>query len=193
MSRRVDKDHLDKWLDDGLHLPTRTLLLAGELDDDSVTYVAQRLHLLLASPAPLTVLLNSNGGAVDAALVLHDLLRGASDSGCHVTVRVTGAAQSAAVVVLQAGDTRELTPSGVVMYHPGTAGLEATPEPESEAMWRLYRRLGKLCDDVVYASMRQAEPGLSRSTFRRRVLRGLVAVGQEAVDYGLVDRVVEVT
>lgn len=189
-SRRVDKDHVEKWLDEGLHLPTRTLLIAGDLDDDMVTYVAQRVHVLNAAgeSAPVNVLLNSSGGNVDAALVIHDLLRALNG---HVTVRVTGSAASAAVVILQAGDTRELTATSSVIYHPGTCGLEATPTPEAERVWRFWKALSNKCDEIVRRGMaRNSGTEMSPSRFRSQVLRGLIGIGQEAVTLGLADQVV---
>lgn len=188
-SKRVDKDHVEKWLDDGLHLPTRTLLIAGDVDDELVTYVAQRVHVLNAAgeSAPVNVLLNSSGGAVDAALVIHDLLRALNG---HLTIRVTGSAASAAVVILQAGDTRELTATSSVIYHPGTSGLEATPTPEAERMWRYWQLLGSKCDDIVRERMARSGNVLTPARFRTQVLRGLIGIGQEAVSLGLADQVV---
>jgi ATP-dependent protease ClpP protease subunit len=188
-SKRVDKDHVEKWLDDGLHLPTRTLLIAGDIDDDLVTYVAQRVHVLNAAgeSAPVNVLLNSSGGAVDAALVIHDLLRALNG---YLTIRVTGSAASAAVVILQAGDTRELTATSSVIYHPGTSGLDATPTPEAERMWRYWQLLGSKCDDIVRERMAKSGNVLTPARFRTQVLRGLIGIGQEAVILGLADRVV---
>lgn len=187
---RKQINNIESWLDEGIHVPTRTFLIAGDIDDDMVTYVAQRVHVLNADngSAPTTVLLNSNGGNVDAALVIYDLL---SSLNGNLTIRVVGSAMSSAAVILQAGDVRELTPNSSVMYHPGTSGLESTPTPESETMWRFWKQMNKRCDDIVHERMvRSSGRNISATQFRTRVIRGLVGIGSKAVALGLADYVI---
>lgn len=62
---------------------------------------------------PKTILINSDGGDVAAALAIYDAL-----SGRDIDTVATGACQSAATIVLQAGQVRYATPHTYFRVHP---------------------------------------------------------------------------
>jgi ATP-dependent protease ClpP protease subunit len=184
MARRIDKDHIDKWMENGLHLPTRTILLTGDIDESTLRKLLSCLHILQAASRtdPITVIINSEGGEVDMALACYDLLVGHDG---HVTTRCVGSAMSAALVMMCAGDSREITCNSTFMNHPGTQVLDSTPTPESRVMWDLSIGMASRCDDIVYECMRDSQPLLTRRKYNAQLLRGIVYVGGHAIPAGL--------
>jgi len=61
--------------------------------------------------------INSVGGEVDAGIAIYNKIRNLSENGISVATRVEGAADSAAAIVAQAGDTREVAIGSEMMVH----------------------------------------------------------------------------
>lgn len=61
--------------------------------------------------------INSVGGEVDAGIAIYHKIRDLSKSGIAVTTRVEGAADSAAALIAQAGDIREIAVGSEMMVH----------------------------------------------------------------------------
>lgn len=89
--------------------------LFGPIDADTVVDVAA--YLLAAWPLPITVLIDSQGGEVDAALDIAALLAEYAERTGHPVTTVTTRAQSGAGIVAQAGARRVIHPHGVVGMH----------------------------------------------------------------------------
>lgn len=163
-------------------LERRIVAVTGALDAERVTDLAARLlHLDALSVAPVTVHLDSPGGDVGAALVLVDTL-GAMRAPVHVVL--VGQAVGAAVAVLAAGDERSMYPHArVVLTEPelptiqGDAGHVASEVAE-------HRRLLDAAYDVIAQRC-----GRSRADVARDAQRRLLMTADDAVAYGLVERV----
>lgn len=61
--------------------------------------------------------INSTGGEVNAGVAIYNKIRQLSQNGATVTTRVEGAADSAAALIAQAGDIREVAVGSEVMVH----------------------------------------------------------------------------
>lgn len=163
-------------------LARRIVAVTGPLDAATVTDLAARiLHLDALGAEPVTVRLDSAGGDVEAALVLVDTF-GALRAPVHVVV--VGQAVAAAAVVVAAADEASIYPHARIVLAepelPPVAG-DAT-HLEAEAAER--RRLLDAAYDVLARRCGRPREEVAQDARRRRVL-----TAEEAVGYGLVDRV----
>lgn len=76
--------------------------------------------------APITVVFNSPGGVVTDGFTLYDFLRELSKRGHHITTKCMGAAASMGAILMQAGDTRVMTPNSFMMVHEISGQNEGT-------------------------------------------------------------------
>lgn len=65
----------------------------------------------------ITFEVNSPGGNVFEGLALYDFMRGLSERGHHITTVAIGMAASMGGILLQAGDTRVMTPNAFMLIH----------------------------------------------------------------------------
>jgi len=182
------KDATDDAHEHGLIFSTRTIHLSGEVDTDMTSKLALNLSLLQmrGSTQPITIVINSGGGDVQQALAMYDFIR---SSGCHITTVALGSCESSACILLQAGDLRKAYRGTTVMYHSGTDSIPELSTEEFPANYAHCRVLDKLCNDIIYARMRAANPKLKPSQFKRMVASGMYYAGASVVTWGLVDEI----
>ena len=99
-------------------LRDRTVMLIGEIDDDSSSsVVAQLLHLESVNPEKsIKLLINSNGGSITSGLSIYDTMQYVNPD---VETVITGIAASMASVIAQAGapGKRSIMPNARMMIH----------------------------------------------------------------------------
>jgi ATP-dependent Clp protease protease subunit len=184
------RDDVSTLFENGVYLPTRTLVLSGDVDGELAAAAIKGLHLLDAiSTLPITVVLNTPGGEEQAGMAIFDAIR---QCRSHVTVVGTGEVMSMGAWILQAADTRVLTPNALVMIHYGTATLgDATTRD-----FQLYAEQVKLWDaameDCFLAKIHEKQPDFTRTALKRMLVVDTYLSAQEAVELGLADAVQEV-
>jgi ATP-dependent protease ClpP protease subunit len=98
----------------------RSVCVFGELTDDLVSKLAPDiLRLRSIGDAPITVFINSNGGAVRCAEFIHGLLcsKGASGRRPRIITVAIGNAGSAAATLLALGDYAIAYPKSAIYFH----------------------------------------------------------------------------
>jgi len=164
---------------------SRTVLVFGAITDDSASGVARRLIALDAdSPAPIDMLVSSPGGHLESGDALHDIIRFIT---APVNMIGTGWVGSAATHMYLAvpRERRYCLPNTRFLIHQpsGGAGGQATD-------------IAIHAQEIIKARERVART-ISRETGRplEQVLsdieRDRWLSAQEAVDYGLVGRIIE--
>lgn len=153
--------------------------------DDCVTYrnFINELNALGAKKN-INVLIQSGGGDVFAANAIYNALVANSAT---ITATIIGLCASAATIILQAATTRRIAKNGVVMAHNPKVTLRGSYEADDllklaevtdkvkESIMSVYRdRLGKTDEEI--------EELMNAETWY---------VGQEAVDNGFCDEVIE--
>lgn len=147
------------------------------------TVIAQVLHLESVAPElPIQLFLNSSGGDLSAVLAIYDTLQYVH---CDISVTCVGEVIAASAALLAAGTRgmRAVLPHTRVVLRPLEASARgAIPDLilASEEVERLRRQL----EGVI-----AAHSGQNEETVRRHLERERVLGAQEAVDYGLADRV----
>ncbi len=167
-------------------LADRIIYLGTEIDDGVANAViAQLLHLASESPeVPVSLYINSPGGSITAMLAIYDAMQFVSTP--VETVCVGQAAWTAAVLLAGgAGDKRAILPHGrVVLHQPATQGRGTIPDLILEA--EEVARVRLLLEEIL-----ARHTGRTAAQVRDDTDRDLVLPGSAAVDYGIVDRVLE--
>jgi ATP-dependent Clp protease protease subunit len=163
-------------------LERRIVFVRDRLDHDTATLVTAQLMTLDADDtSPVTLVVNSGGGPVDAVAGLLDtidLVR------CPVDTSCVGRAEGTAAVVVAAGTGRRRCGRGAT-FRLRLPDLEAAGPADRlrrdvESATRVQR---ELVDRLA------AITGQSRALVARDVERGRLLTADEAVTYGLVDEV----
>ncbi|PWF80190.1 ClpP family protease [Kocuria rosea] len=166
-------------------LVERIVYLGTEIDDGVANVlIAQLLYLdSYGSDQPIGFYLNSPGGSTTAMLAVYDAMQ---HVGAPVETTCVGQAASAAAVLLAAGapGRRSVLPHArVVLHQPAAQGQGTIPDLILEA-------------EEIARTREQLEQVLARHTgrspqqVREDTDRDLVLTAEEAVAYGVADRVV---
>ena len=164
-------------------LKTRTILLSGEVDKDSAErFIRQLLLLESLSEDPITVLVDSPGGDVDAGYAIFDMIRFVRPS-----VRIVGmglVASAAALILLAVPKDRRLgLPNSHYLIHQplsGIRGVATEIEIHARELEKTRERINKIISD---------ETGQSIERVRKDTDRDYWMGAEEAKEYGLISRI----
>lgn len=175
----------------------RTYYFNGEVDSSSVGKAIDTLsrwtRLDGDEKKPYTFILNSPGGSVVPGLALYDFLvsKVRAKHGHPLRTEALGMAASMGAVLLQAGDTRVMSPQASLLIHKGslaTAGSAAEVEDTVEWVRSLQKRLLTIIADRAEAS--GAPKALTRDEIEQRwERRDWWMTADQALEWGLVDEV----
>ena len=167
-------------------LRDRIVFLGRALDDDVANLVvAQLLFLEGEDPErPIHLYINSPGGDMTALFAIHDTMRFLRSP---VSTMCVGQAASAAAVLLAAGEPgmRYTLPNSRVLIHQPHGGAQG----QSTDIEIQVREMVELRDRMVEVLVRST--GQTRERILADIDRDHILRGQAAVDYGLVDDVLD--
>ncbi|WP_241664086.1 ATP-dependent Clp protease proteolytic subunit [Oecophyllibacter saccharovorans] len=164
----------------------RKVLIFGGVNDRMAREVTGRLLALAgASTAPIEVYVNSPGGHVESGDTIHDMIRFV-DSQAPVTMIGTGWVASAGALIFAAGapERRLCLPNTRFLLHQpmgGVRGPATDIDIEAREIIKMRERLNR-----IFAR----ETGQSFEKIARDTDRNHWMSAQEAVDYGLVSRII---
>jgi ATP-dependent Clp protease, protease subunit len=164
-------------------LKTRTILLSGEIDkESSERFIRQLLLLESLGSDPVTVLIDSPGGDVDAGYAIFDMIRFVS-----APVRIVGmglVASAAALVLLAVPKDRRLgLPNSHYLIHQplsGIRGVATEIEIHARELEKTRERVNRVIAD---------ETGQSIERVRKDTDRDFWMNADEAISYGLIARI----
>jgi ATP-dependent Clp protease, protease subunit len=166
-------------------LKDNIIFLGRPVDDDVASLIiAQMLFLEAENPEKdIAIYINSPGGSVSAGMAIYDTMQYIKPD---VATYCVGQAASMAAVLLASGTKgkRTVLPNSRVLIHQpwlsGLQGQQSDIEIHARDMFMMRDRLDEL---LAYHTGKTKEE-VHRDTERDRILGA-----QEAVEYGLVDRV----
>lgn len=165
-------------------LARRTVMLDRALDAETATLVAAQLMTLDADGSePITLLVNSPGGPLDAAAAVLDtidLVRGSVDTTC------LGQAVGTAAVVVAAGTGRRRIGAGAQVRLRLADVALAGPAGQLDADVAYLRDLRRALIDRLAGIT-----GQDRQLIERDIDAGRSLTAAETVAYGLVDEVIQ--
>jgi ATP-dependent Clp protease, protease subunit len=167
-------------------LKDRIIFLGTQVDDQVANaLVAQMLFLQSDDPkADIHLYINSPGGSVSAGMAIYDTMQFVS---CDVATYCIGQAASMGAVLLAAGAAgkRFALPNARIMIHQPLAGMQGTAE-EIAIHVREFQRIKQKLNGILLKHTGQTLQKIEQDTERDRFMSS-----EEAVTYGLIDRVVE--
>src|SRR6516225_4316348 len=167
-------------------LKDRIIFLQGEIDDDSANLiVAQMLFLQFDDPkADIHLYINSPGGSVTARISVYDTKHYVT---CDVAAYCIGMAASMGATLLAAGSKgkRNALPHAEVMIHQVLGGARGAATDMLIRTKQLLR-IKKQMNEILQKHTGQPLERIEKDTDRDRFM-----TAKEALDYGLVDKVLE--
>ena len=165
-------------------LKERVIFLVGPVNDQMANLIVAQL-LFLESENPdkdISLYINSPGGSVSAGLAIFDTMNFIKPD---VSTLCTGLAASMGAFLLAAGakGKRYSLPNSRIMIHQpsgGSQGQASDIEIQAKEILYLRERLNRILADRTGQSMEQIHKDTDRDRFMS---------GEEAVEYGLIDKV----
>ncbi|WP_370327986.1 ATP-dependent Clp endopeptidase proteolytic subunit ClpP [Euzebya sp.] len=165
-------------------LKDRIIFLGTPINDEIANLImAQLLHLEGEDPEKdINLYINSPGGSVTSALGIYDTMTFIKPK---VSTICMGQAASAAAILLAAGEKgkRFALPHARVLIHQPHGGAEGQ-STDIEIAAREVQRIRDLLDEILATSTGQPKEKITEDTDRDFIMNA-----QEAVEYGIVDRV----
>jgi ATP-dependent Clp protease, protease subunit len=166
-------------------LKDNIIFLGRQVDDDMASLIiAQMLFLEAENPEKdIALYINSPGGSVSSGLAIYDTMQYIKPD---VATYCVGQAASMAAVLLAAGTKgkRTVLPNSRVLIHQpwlsGLQGQQTDIEIHARDMFMMRDRM----DEILAYHTGKSKEDVHRDTERDRILGA-----QEAVDYGIVDRI----
>lgn len=195
MSKRLNRDDIDKWHDSGIYVPTRHIYIGSEQsDDDGETgcdyLMAERavknLHILESiNKEPITILTNNVGGDEYHCFAIYDAIKLCES---HVTIKVLGHAMSAGSIILQAADERLMAPTSRQMIHYGTWGIH--DHAKTTQKWaKEGEKIDKWMENMYLERIKEKSPHFTLARLQRMLDHDTFLTAKESVELGLADKV----
>ena len=166
-------------------LRERIVFLGKEVDDQVANLIAaQLLYLDAEDPGKdISLYVNSPGGSAYAGMAIYDAMQYVQSD---VSTVCLGMGMSAAAMVLCAGAAgkRYALPNSKIMIHQGSAGFRGTPADIQIAAREVLSMTRRMAELIALHS-RQPVDQVMRDIDRDRFM-----TPEEAVEYGLVDRII---
>ena len=167
-------------------LNDRIIMLSEEVNDTTASLiVAQLLYLEAQDPdKDIQFYINSPGGSVTAGMAIYDTMQYVK---CDVSTICIGLAASMGAFLLSAGakGKRMALPNSEIMIHQPSAGTQGQITDMALHLKRLEvvkKRMNRILAENTGKSIEQVTADCERDNFMS---------AQEALEYGLIDRVIE--
>jgi ATP-dependent Clp protease protease subunit len=165
-------------------LETRTILLFGEISQKVAREVCEKLILLSAiNDDPIKLIINSQGGHVEAGDTIHDMIRFVKP-----TVKILGtgwvASAGALIYVSAPLEDRFALPNTRFMLHQpsgGVGGQASDISIEAAEILKMRERLNRIFSEQTGQTVEKVERDTDRNFWMS---------AEEAKDYGLVGKIV---
>jgi ATP-dependent Clp protease protease subunit len=167
-------------------LNERIIFLGTPIDDQVANLiVAQMIHLESEDPdKDIHIYINSPGGQVYAGMAIYDTMQFIKPD---VATTCIGMAMSMGSIILAGGTKGKRTalPNAKVMIHQGSAGFSGTPS-DIEIQAREVVNLKRRMEQILAKHTGQPEDKIQRDADRDYYM-----TGEEALEYGIIDAVIE--
>lgn len=168
----------------GINIDWVNLEITSENTKESV----KRLLKEIANSATSKIIVNINslGGDVNHGISIHDIL---AEHKAKVTTVVNGMTASAATIIAQAGDTRKMSSNALYLVHPASLPVWGNRFDLKTALSDLEKVDRTIA--AIYAKRSGKSPEEVDELMSRFDGRGEWLTADEALEYGLIDEIVE--
>jgi ATP-dependent Clp protease protease subunit len=169
-------------------LKERIIMLNGPVEDMMAnTIVAQLLFLESENPdKEISLFINSPGGVITSGMSIYDTMQFIK---CDVATYVMGQACSMGSFLAQAGTAgkRYMLPYARHMIHQPSGGVRGM-QSDIEIQ---YKEITKMKDILTKLYVKHNTKGKTYAEFERDMDRDTFMSAQEALEYGLIDKIIE--
>ncbi len=166
-------------------LKNRIILLSGEIDDMLAnSVVAQLLYLDSLNHDDISLYINSPGGSVTAGMAIYDTMNFVKSS---VSTICLGMAASMAAFLLSSGEKKKryILPNAEVMIHQPLGGAQGQATEIKIAAEHILKLRHKL-NEILAKNTNQKLDTIEKDTERDNFMDS-----KEALEYGIVDKIIE--
>ena len=167
-------------------LKERIIFLSEEVNDVSASLVvAQLLFLDAEDPGKdIHLYINSPGGSVTAGMAIYDTMKYIKSDVCTICI---GMAASMGAFLLSSGKKgkRFALPNSTIMIHQPLGGVQGQASDikiHTEYLLKIKEKLNKILSENTGKPLEQVEKDTDRDNFM---------LASEAMEYGLIDKVME--
>ena len=166
-------------------LRDRIIMLSGEIDDNLAnSVVAQLLYLDSINHDTISLYINSPGGSITAGMAIYDTMNYVKS---NVSTICIGMSASMAAFLLSCGQKglRYALPNSEVMIHQplgGAQGQATEIKIAAERILKLKEKINKILSKNTGQNLEKIQNDTERDYFLS---------ADEALDYGLIDKVIE--
>lgn len=196
MSKRINKDDIDRFHDYGVHTATRTIYMSSENINDegeeqgvdslmAELFIKNMAILETVSSDPIMVIMNNIGGDVYHGLAIYDAILTAKSI---VTVKIFGHSMSMGSIILQAADKRIMSPNSRQMIHYGTVSVDN--HAKTAQKWAQESlKIDKWMEKMYLDRIREKHPKFPLEDVQKMLDHDTFLTAQESVKLGLADKV----
>ncbi|MBL1240692.1 MAG: ATP-dependent Clp protease proteolytic subunit [OCS116 cluster bacterium] len=176
-------DNLSNIVNDNMH-KSRTIMIVGEINLDMAQPIcAKLLAMAFENDEPITVIINSNGGHVEAGDMIHDMIKFVKP---RVRIVATGYAASAGALIFIAAEKadRYSLPNTRFLLHQPAGGIGGTASDikiQRDEIVKMRTRLNQLFVVATGQNIKQIEKDTDRDFW---------LTNEEAKEYGLVSEII---
>ena len=167
-------------------LKDRIIFLGSGVNDEVANSIVAQLLFLQSedAKADIHLYINSPGGSVTAGLAIYDTMQFVT---CSVATYCIGQAASMGAVLLTAGAAGKRTalPNSRIMIHQPLAGMEGTAA-EIMIHAKEFQKVKSRLNSILLKHTGHPLEKIEQDTDRDRFMSS-----EEAMEYGLIDRVIE--
>lgn len=179
------------WFDAGLSVEDRFIVLDSNQVDDEID-VEMSLHFIKCmallesiNQEPITVIVNSMGGEIHSSFAIYDRI---IESQCPVCVRCYGAVMSGASIIMQAGDTRQMSPHSYMMIHDGSVMLDS--DMAKAKKWvQVYDDMSLRMYDIYFDHAKAINKKITKDEIAKMCKDETILTSQQALKIGLIDEI----
>lgn len=194
------KEDIDRWFDYS-YLSTQRTIYVGSIDAEmesgegesgtdcqmSEYFLKAMIHLNRISNKPIVVHMNNLGGSWYHGMAMYDAIRASTS---HIYGVCWGHAMSMGSIIIQACDSRIVTPHCTFMIHDGTENING--DCKSVEAWAKYAtRTRKRMYEIYFSRMREAKPRITIKKIEELCSHDTIFTSREAVKNGLADWVLD--
>lgn len=161
----------------------REVSIFTDIDERSLALI-DVFRVLSLSGDPVVVNICCMGGEIDAGVAVFDSMKAMK---VHLTTRVIGAAYSAAAMIFQAGDHRQMTVNSQLMMHNGRVSFEEKETVTSEGAGRFIRDFN--ASNTRYQGVIAMNTGIDPKTVAAWCDREAFFSAKEALEARLCDEI----
>lgn len=166
-------------------LKDRIILLSGEITDElSNSVVAELLYLDSINHNDISLYINSPGGSITAGMAIYDTMNFIKSDVSTICIGLAASMGAFLLACGKEGKRFSLPNSEIMIHQPlgGAQGQATEIKIAAERILKLRDKLNKILADKTNQSLEKVEKDTERDNFMEPY---------EAVEYGLIDKVIE--